>query len=68
MILLPLLIVCVILIVIGFAAGKSHGQSNEKMFKELSTIGKVSLLPVIIIVTIALFFLFLLLYHGGVIG
>lgn len=68
MILVPLLIVCIILIVIGFAAGKSHGQSNEKMFKELSTIGKVSLLPVIIIVAIALFFLFLLLYHGGVIG
>lgn len=68
MILVPLLIVCVILIVIGFAAGKRHGQSNENMFKELFTIGKVSLLPVIIIVAIALIFLFLLLYHGEMIG
>lgn len=68
MIFVPLLIVCAILIVVGFVAGKKHGQSNDKMFKELFTIGKVSLLPVIIIVTIALVLLFILLYHGGVIG
>ena len=68
MIFVPLLVVCTVLVMIGLIAGKAHGQSGKEMAKELFTIGKVSLLPVIITVAVALLFLFLLLYHGGVVG
>lgn len=68
MILVPLILVCVFFILVGFIAGKKRGQSNDKMSKELFEIGKFSLLPILCFVAFALIFLFLILYHAGVIG
>ncbi len=54
MILIPLILVCSLLILIGFLAGKIRGGSIKSMSKELLDIGLSTIGPIVMFVIIVL--------------
>ena len=54
MILIPLILVCSLLILIGFLAGKMRGESIGTMAKELFGIGRSTIGPIVMFVIIVL--------------